>query len=447
MHYKAEQERNSRNFVRFNSIVTLRCQNTDVDEKVYETFKIMDNPEDDRVYRCVNFNSKIGKALWGGIKGQKVSIEGYDSAIIVKVVNDSVCHKVGKDSIVEIELYKDYDCTEFVETRIIGCRDDIRDAINNKEISSVVKIYYPRRRPEYAKIIRIVSRQEAQLIKGESMSRYLDDGEYLKALQAVSDIQQFIVDSGDITENTIDIFEKMVICHLNSDSVVEALENLNYLLNFKFDKNLRNRVKVMTNILTKIKTNYEIAAVKVEKYFVLVHLGDLHMRLRAYPKAIEVYNCAKEINDSCAEAFNGIGGALRKLERFPEAIQEYEKALATGGNVYISYTGLGGISSDLGDFQNAIKFYKEAIKTCHDLHCGEEELIEAYKGLMTVYIKTGDVIKAQQYAELWNSIAEKLMNTDLRKAVKCISDLLKTLSNNPQAQDTERRILALMNCA
>lgn len=234
---------------------------------------------------------------------------------------------------------------------------------------------------------------------------------------------------------------------LNSDSVVDAIDALNYLLNFKFDKDLMNKVKVMINILTKIKTNFEIVAIEEEKYFILVHLGSLHMRLRAYTKAIEIYDCAKEINNSYAGAFNGIGGALRKLERLPEAIQEYEEALARGGNVYISYTGLGGISSDLGDFQNAIKFYKEAIKTGHDQQCGEEELIEAYKGLMTVYIKTGDVMKAQQYAELWNSIAEKLMNTDLQKALNCISDLLNTLSNNPQAQDTERRILALMNCA
>lgn len=29
---------------------------------------------------------------------------------------------------------------------------------------------------------------------------------------------------------------------------------------------------------------------------------------------------------------------------------------------------------------------------------------------MVVYIKTGDFVEAQQYAELWNSVAEKLMN-------------------------------------
>lgn len=214
MHYKAEEEANSRNYVRLNSIVTLRCQNTVADERetVYETFKIMDNPEDERVYKSVSFNSKIGKALRGGIKNQNVSIQGYDSATIVEVVNDSAPHKVGKDSIVEIDLYKDYDCKDFIETKVLSCRDDNRDMLNNKEINSVVKIYYPRGKPEFAKIRGIVSCQEAQLIKGESMNRYLDDGEYLKALKAVSDIQEFIVDSGDITENTIGIFEKMVIC-------------------------------------------------------------------------------------------------------------------------------------------------------------------------------------------------------------------------------------------
>jgi tetratricopeptide (TPR) repeat protein len=449
MRCRAKEETTSRNTVRLNSIVTLRCKNTEADdgEAVYETFKLMDKPEDDCVYKGISLNSRIGKALRGGIKDQKVSIEGYDNATIVEVINDSTRHKVGEDCILEVELYKDYECTDRVETKVLGRRNDIRQQLNNKEINSVVKIYYARGRAEFAKIRGIVSCQEAQLIIGKSMNRYLDGGESRKALKAVSDIQEFIVDSEDITENTIDIFEKMVICHLNNDSVVDAIDALNYLFNFKFDKDLMKKVKVMINILTKIKTNFEIVAIEEEKYFILVHLGSLHRRLRAYTKAIEIYDSAKEINDSYAGAFNGIGDALRKLERFPEAIQEYEQALVRGGNVYISYSGLGGISSDLGDFQNAIKFYDEAIKTGHDLQCGEEELIEAYKGLIAVYIKTGDVIKAQQYAELWNSIAEKLMNTDLQKALNCISGLLNTISNNPQAQDTERRILALMNCA
>lgn len=171
MRCRAEEETNSRNTVRLNSIVTLRCQNTDADdgETVYETFKLMDKPEDDRVYKGISFNSRIGKALRGGMKGQNVSIQGYDSAIIVKVVNESARHKVGKDSIIEIELYKDYECTDLVETKVIGCRDDIRDGLNNKEINSVVKLYRHRGRPEFAKIRRIVSCQEAQLIKGESI--------------------------------------------------------------------------------------------------------------------------------------------------------------------------------------------------------------------------------------------------------------------------------------
>lgn len=393
MSYKAKEQFNLRNFVRLNSIVTIKCQNTldDARETVYQTFKVMDNPVGEHVYKCVDLSSKIGKALLGKIKDQKVSMQGYDSATIVKIVNDSASHKIGKDSIVEIDLYRDSDCKDLIETKVLGCRDDNREMLNNKEINSVVKIYYPRSKPEFAKIKRVVSRREAQLTKGESMDCYLNNGEYLKALQAISGIQQFIVDSEDITENTIDIFEKIVICYLNSNSVVkaikglnsvvEAIKGLNYLLDFEFNKTLKNRVKVMINILTKIKTNFEIAAIEEEKYFILVHLGSLHMQLRAYTKAIEIYDWAKEINNSCAGAFNGMGGALRKLARLPEAIQEYEAALARGGKVYISYTGLGGISSDLGDFENAIKFYKEAIKTGHEQQCGEEELIEAYKGL------------------------------------------------------------------
>ncbi|MBU7005540.1 GreA/GreB family elongation factor [Phosphitispora fastidiosa] len=388
MHLKAEQRSSWRNSVRLNSIVTLRYQYTVNDEKetAYETFKIVGSLADDCVHNCVSFSSKTGKALWGGVKDQNVSIEGYDTASIVKIVNNAISYGVGQDSIIEIELYKDFDCTDFAGTKVVGCHDDIRSQFKNKEINSVVKLYHPRKRPEFAKIRGTVSCQEAQLIKGANMNSYLDAGDYREALKAISGIREFIVDSGDITENTIEIIEKMVICYLNTNSVTDAIDVLNYLLNFKFDKGLMNKVNVMINILTKVKAELEASTIE-------------------------------------------------------------EKTPATRSNAYSSYAGLGRISSDLGVFSEAINFYKKAIKIGHDQQCGEEELIEAYKGLVTVFVKTENIEKAQQYAEIWNGIAEKVMNADLQKTLKSISDLLSTFSNNPRAKDTKRRILALLNCA
>ena len=160
MYAKSEK---SRNRVRLNSIVTLRCQ-TIVDgskETVYETFKIVDDPETECVYKGVGFNSIIGKILRGGIKDQSVMSQCYDSATIVEILNDDAAgHKVGKDSIIEIELYKDFECTDLIGTKVLGCGDDFRDQFNNKEINSVVKLYHLRSRAEFAKIRRIVSRQE-----------------------------------------------------------------------------------------------------------------------------------------------------------------------------------------------------------------------------------------------------------------------------------------------
>lgn len=154
MPIKKEKTRNS---VRLNSIVTLRCETTVDDSKktVYETFKIVNDPEIESIYNGVGVNSSIGKAVRGGIKNQKITIPGYDSATIVEIVNDAACHKVGKDSIVEIELYKDFECTDLIGTKVLGCKDDFRAQFNNKEINSVVKLYHLRSRSEFAKIIKI----------------------------------------------------------------------------------------------------------------------------------------------------------------------------------------------------------------------------------------------------------------------------------------------------
>lgn len=141
------------NSVRLNSIVTLRCQNSE--EKVYKTYKIVNDPEKETIYNGVGVNSSIGKTLWGGIMNQKIVIQGYDSATIVNIVNNLACHKVGKDSIVEIELYKDFECKDLIGTKVLSCNDDIRGQFNNKEINSVVKLYHLRSRSEFAKITKI----------------------------------------------------------------------------------------------------------------------------------------------------------------------------------------------------------------------------------------------------------------------------------------------------
>lgn len=145
------------NSVKLNSIVTLRCQTTDADSKktVYKTFKLVDDPEVEGIENSVGVNSSIGKALKGGIKNQKILIQGYESAIIVDIVNDIPCRKVGKDSIIEINLYKDYECTDLIGTEILGCKDEIRGQFNNKEINSVIKLYNLRSRSQFAKITKI----------------------------------------------------------------------------------------------------------------------------------------------------------------------------------------------------------------------------------------------------------------------------------------------------
>ena len=147
------------NSVRLNSIITLRCQTIEADSKKteYKTFKLVDNPEGEGIENGVGVNSSMGKALRGGIKNQKVLVPGYDSVTIVDIVNDIACRRVGKDSIIEIELYKDFECTDLIGTETLCCKDEIRYQFNNKEINSVIKLYNPRNRSQFAKITKIKS--------------------------------------------------------------------------------------------------------------------------------------------------------------------------------------------------------------------------------------------------------------------------------------------------
>lgn len=152
-----KQNEKAINSVKLNSVVTLRCKATDADSKnsVYKTFKIVDDPGTEDIDNVVGVNSSIGKILRGGIMNQRILIKGYDSAVIVDIKNDTASRKVGKDSIIEVKLYKDFECTDLIETKVLGNKDEIRDQFNNKEINSVVKLYNVRSRSQFAKITKI----------------------------------------------------------------------------------------------------------------------------------------------------------------------------------------------------------------------------------------------------------------------------------------------------
>ena len=146
----------SGNSVKLNSTVTLRCQTNEADSKqtVLKTFKIVDDPGEG-LDNVIGVNSSIEKALRGGIMNQKILVNGYESAVIVDIKNDIAGRKVKKDSIIEIKLYKDFECTDLIESKVLDSKDDCRDQFNNKEINSVVKLYNVRSRSQFAKIIKI----------------------------------------------------------------------------------------------------------------------------------------------------------------------------------------------------------------------------------------------------------------------------------------------------
>ena len=156
MSVKNEKVRNS---VKLNSTVTLRCQNADADSKetIYKTFELVDDPAGEGIDNRVGLNSNIGKALRGGILNQKILIEGYGSVTIVDIVNKVSSRKVGKDNIIEIKLFKDFECTDLIGTEVLSSKDEIRAQFNNKEINSVVKLYNLRSRLQFAKITNIKS--------------------------------------------------------------------------------------------------------------------------------------------------------------------------------------------------------------------------------------------------------------------------------------------------
>lgn len=428
--------------VKINSIVTFKYLVSD-DEWAYKTVFISDDVRYQSKYQVVTPGSNIGKALLGADKGQIILIPIYKRVIIVDILYNIKNKKVSKDSIVKIDIFKDPGCQDFIRSEEVKNDDALMKLLVNQKQNEVIKGYLGVRGvPFYfIRIKHITSNREEQLLRKEEMEKHFLRGEFGDALKAVEDIEQFIVDSVDITEDTIDTFNKIVVCSLNVGLIQGAAERLSFILRFEIPSIERKRIK---NILAKLKIIRDLTPIPVEEikdYNVLISLGKLHKEVKAYDRAMLIYDKAISIDTSNPVAYNGLGGVHRQAKKYNEAIKMYEDAYMMKAQPAVPLTGLGAVYCDMDQMAKSEKCYNEALLL-------EPDSKYANNGLGAVYIKLNEIEKANECflksgdPYYWNSIAEKLYYEDrLDAALKCVEGLLSQFPNFRDATLTRKRIL------
>ncbi|MDP1758688.1 MAG: tetratricopeptide repeat protein [Thermodesulfovibrionales bacterium] len=118
---------------------------------------------------------------------------------------------------------------------------------------------------------------------------------------------------------------------------------------------------------------------------VLNAIGIIYLlKFEDFPKAIDFFQKAVNIDPDFAEAHNNLGFAYEKSKKFNEAIESYKKALSN--LIYRSpekaYYNLAKVYYRLGKYDEAINAHKEALKRMNDFY-------PSYYGLALCYNAKG----------------------------------------------------------
>lgn len=151
-----------------------------------------------------------------------------------------------------------------------------------------------------------------------------------------------------------------------------------------------NGIWVLTmSELLKSSSHQQSGNPEVEK---LVEIGNSYFDQENYPKAIEYYQKAINIDPNQSTPYNNIGAAYSRMDNYDKAFEYYKKALAIDPNDPVRQNNMGDIYYNRGDYDNAIEHYKKAVTV-------DNKYINGYKNLGHSYLQKDDYDQAIYYFE------------------------------------------------
>jgi tetratricopeptide (TPR) repeat protein len=91
------------------------------------------------------------------------------------------------------------------------------------------------------------------------------------------------------------------------------------------------------------------------------NLGDVYARNKNYPKAVEEFTKATQINPNYADAYHNLANTYQTIGQTDKAIENYQKALSINPNIWQSWQNLASIYYEAGDLGKADEAIKKAI--------------------------------------------------------------------------------------
>ena len=133
-------------------------------------------------------------------------------------------------------------------------------------------------------------------------------------------------------------------------------KELNDLLSLFKEKKYSLAEKKCSNLIKKIKPNYEIFNI----YAVIL------FELNKYDEAIIYWKKTLELNPKYHFGYNNLGNVFLKKNEFKQALDCYDKAIGIKPDYHEAYHNKGNVFSKMNDAQNAIKSFDKAIQIKSD---------------------------------------------------------------------------------
>lgn len=165
---------------------------------------------------------------------------------------------------------------------------------------------------------------------------------------------------------------------------------------------------------------------------VLNAIGIIYLlKFEDFPKAIDFFQKAVNIDPDFAEAHNNLGFAYEKSKKFNEAIECYKKALSN--LLYMTpekaYNSLGRVYYRLGKYDAAIDAYKSSLKRMPELYISYYGLALCYNAKGRYGDASSAITKAIEMDPLYKGSKSKAMSDLSRRKLNARSEDEKDIAD------------------
>ncbi len=209
-----------------------------------------------------------------------------------------------------------------------------------------------------------------------------------------------------------------------AEEVKDTLRIATALLNLGMTHGANNDYDHALNVLRRALLLFEL---RKDDYYIgvtLLTIGGINNDNSKYDSALIYINKSLEFlitTEYYPDALKLLGTSYHKINEFEKAIKylhlSYNEALKTRSikSITMSLNGLALAYEEHGDLGLAIEMYEKSVSKALELSSSNDDLLDAYGGLMRIYFIEGNNSKGSEYQSLYEAVKDSIYNIESLK--------------------------------